>query len=482
MDRQPVVFVQPPASFGNASPCLDDKQFGLGILANAAWLEKNSFAVEGIHIPLMLHRGATADEAIELVLSKDPLFVAIGLNWVHFSLGALETARRLRARRPDLPIVIGGQHAGLFADEIASANRDCVDGVIRGEAEVPLLRIAEALSRERVFPSGVPGLHTGGERALPPLVVEALDSLPVYSYRSLRPEPLQPDVAAISTARGACPFRCAWCIEPVVGKMQGRTKLRFHLPDRIVDQMEALGAEGISRFTIQDAFFVGGDRNLVGLAEALARRGLRPKHLNIFAHPDSFTRVGLEALAGCCELGSMDYGVETGSARVAAMNNRRLDPDEVVARVADAVSLGLEPYSWWMAGLPGEDAEALAETEDLIARTMDVGGIPRWVSPLILFPQTEIHAHPEKYGVKTRFRDFGDYSVFSRITLAEAVMFSEAVAHETAEACRDAITAAALRLRQFIVRNLHRLYEAYAGAVRAPDLAAVEMRIRQSFL
>lgn len=482
MTSDPILFVQPPASFDNPSPCLDDKQFGLGILANAAWLQGRGFAVDGIHIPLMLHHGFSADDAIALILSKSPMLVAIGLNWVHFSRGAIETARRLRERKADLPIVIGGQHAGLFADEIASANAVWVDCVIRGEAEVPLLRLAEALSHGDGIPPAVPGLHTGRMPALSPQVVDDLDSLPVYSYRSLKPRPLQPDVAAISTARGPCPFRCAWCIEPVVGHMQGRTKLRFHSPDRIVDQIEALAGEGITRFTIQDNFFVGGDRKLVALADALTRRGIRPKHLNIFAHPDSFTVHGMSALAACCELGSLDYGVETGSTRVAGINNRRLDPDEVVDRVASAVSLGLEPYSWWMAGLPGEDDAALAETEELIARTMDVGGIPRWVSPLILFPQTDIHLNPDRYGVRRRFEGFSDYAVFSEISLAEAMMFSEAVAHETAEATRDEITAAALRLRRFIVANLHRLHRAYTGARRIPDLADVEARIRQSFM
>lgn len=482
MTSGPILFVQPPASFDNPSPCLDDKQFGLGILANAAWLQGQGFAVDGIHIPLMLHQGFSADDAIALILAKSPMLVAIGLNWVHFSRGAIETACRLRERRPDLPIVIGGQHAGLFADEIAASNAAWIDGVIRGEAEVPLLRLAEALTDRGQIPSGVPGFHTGHAPAQPPQVLEDLDSLPVYSYRGLKPRPLQPDVAALSTARGACPFRCAWCIEPVVGRMQGRTKLQFHSPDRIVDQIEALAEEGISRFTIQDNFFVGGDRKLVSLAEALMRRGVRPKHLNVFAHPDSFTAHGMSALADCCELGSIDYGIETGSTRVAVINNRRLDPDEVVERVASAASLGLEPYSWWMAGLPGEDAAALSETEELIARTMDVGGIPRWVSPLILFPQTDIHLHPERYGVRRRFEGFADYAVFSEIRLAEAVMFSEAVAHETAEATKEEITGAALRLRRFIVANLHRLHRAYAGAARTPDLAGVEIRIRQSFM
>lgn len=477
-----VVFVQPPVSFDNSSPCLDDKQFGLGILANAAWLEKHGFAISCIHIPLLLHGGATARNAIELIVSKSPLLVAIGLNWVHFSQGAIETARRLRAISPGLPIVIGGQHAGIFAEEIAAAYHELIDGVICGEAELPLLRIASALQARQAIPQNLAGLYTGRVSPPVPEVVEEIDSLPVYSYRHMEPPPLQPDVAALSTARGTCPYRCAWCIEPVVGRIQGRAKLHFHSADRIVDQIEFLQSEGINRFTIQDNFFVGRDRNLFGLAEALVRRHVRPDHLNIFAHPESFTSIGMEALAACCQKGSLDYGIETGSVRVAERNNRRLDPDEVVDRIVHAVKVGLEPYSWWMAGLPGEDDAALAETEQLIALTMSAGGIPRWVSPLILFPQTEIHRNPKQFGVRTLFRTFSDYARFSEITLAEALLFSESITHETAEADRDGITAAALRLRHFIVNNLYRLETAYANAQYKPDVHLIEARIRQSFL
>lgn len=68
--RRPVVFVQPPASFDNRAPCLDDKQFGLGILANAAYLQGWGFAPEGFHIPLMLH------EVLPPILLSEPSSIA----------------------------------------------------------------------------------------------------------------------------------------------------------------------------------------------------------------------------------------------------------------------------------------------------------------------------------------------------------------------------------------------------------------------
>jgi hypothetical protein len=293
----PIVFVQPPASFGNKTPCLDDKQFGLGILANAAWLEGHGIPTRGVHIPLSLHYGLSIDDVLALIVGHDPLLVAIGLNWVHFSGGAIETAQALKARRPKLPIVLGGQHAGLFAQEIAQQNANCIDGVILGEAELSLLAICRSLQETGGFPAKLPGLARAEGEVLPPEVVQPIDDLPIYRYSSLRPKPLKTDVAAISTTRGACPFNCSWCIEPVIGRLQGRRKLQFHSARRIVDQIEALTREDIAKFTIQDNFFVGGDTKLVDLANELQRRELKPVHINIFAHPDGFSAEGLLALA-----------------------------------------------------------------------------------------------------------------------------------------------------------------------------------------
>ncbi|MCB1502148.1 MAG: B12-binding domain-containing radical SAM protein [Bauldia sp.] len=453
----------------------------MGILANAAWLESHGYTVSGVHIPLSLHYGFTADDTLNMIVGSDPLLVAIGLNWVHFSDGAIQTAQRIKAKRPACPIIIGGQHAGLFAQEIATQNAHCIDGVILGEAEVPLMLICQSLRETGKLPEKLPGLVRGAEDITPAEVVEPMDGLPVYRYSTLRPHPLQANVGAISTTRGACPFNCSWCIEPVIGRLQGRRKLQFHSADRITDQIDSLMQYGISRFTIQDNFFVGGDKKLVDLANALIKRRLRPAHINIFAHPESYTLQGLEAFSGCCDKASVDYGVETGSRRVATLNNRRLNPDEVVERIANAVSALVEPFTWWMVGLPGEDDQALEETEDLILRTMCVGGIPRWVSPLILLPETPIYRDPARFGVRLRFEGFSEYATFSRATLAEAVMFSHTMTHETREATCDGISAASRRLRKFITDNLHVAESFYASQRLQPDLASVRGRVQQSF-
>lgn len=72
--------------------------------------------------------------------------------------------------------------------------------------------------------------------------------------------------------------------------MQGRGKIDFRSPARIVDQIEALREEGINRFTIQDPFFVEKDRRLVRLADELMRRNVSPT-ISTFSHIPTATHV-----------------------------------------------------------------------------------------------------------------------------------------------------------------------------------------------
>jgi radical SAM superfamily enzyme YgiQ (UPF0313 family) len=476
-----VLLIQPPANLAGTQPCLDDTQYGLGLLALSSWLKQHGYEPLGIHIPLAARQGSTIKQLVELICAQNPLVVAIGLNWVHFSEGAVSLARLIKTAAPSIPVVLGGQHASLFATEIATRHGDAIDGVIVGEAELPLLEICESLVHDGVIGPAVCGFARPDGTASAPRVPD-LQSLPTYSYRALWPRPLDTGVGALSTVRGACPFRCSWCIEPAIGRVQGRPKLTFHSEERIADQIERLTGEGIDRFTIQDAFFVGSDRKLTRLAEVLRARKLRPKHLNVFAHPDSFTADGFRALASCCERASVDFGVETGSPAVASLSHRELDPDSVVTAIRAANEAGVEPYTWWMVGLPGEDAKALEETKQLICRTMDAGGVPRWVSPLILFPKTAIHDRPEDFGVSVKFRTFEDYSRFSRTSLAQAVLFNEVLTHSTACQTEDEIGDASKRLRAFIGEHFDRLTSFYAGASRTPDLAFARGRIASSFL
>lgn len=483
ISTSPVYLLQPPANLSGKSPCLDDQQYGLGLLALASWLEAQGLTVEARHFPLELTAGRALTELLDEITDSSPLLVAIGLNWVHFSQGAIGVAKALKQRQQDLPIVLGGQHVSLFAEEVAQQFAGDIDAVIVGEAEVPLLECCRALSAGRGLHPGIPGLCIAGSQPSPPSVVSQIDDLPTYSYRTMAPtEGPSPVAGALSTTRGACPRNCAYCVEPVIGRIQGRERVEHHSPERLVEQLRRFISEGIRRVTIQDGFFLQGDHGIIQLAEAIRDAGLNLEHFNVFAHPDSYSELGLAALASCAERTSVDFGVETGSNKVAKLVGRSLRKSTFLATLDAAADLGVHAYTWWLVGLPGEDDKTIAETKAFLSETMRAGAVPRWVSPLILLPKTPMHEAAPRYGVTPRFRTFADYSRFSDTSLAEALLFTDLITHSTATSDHDTLRFRAADLRRYVLDEFSLLTAFWAErGSRAPDLCEARQRIAASF-
>jgi radical SAM superfamily enzyme YgiQ (UPF0313 family) len=476
--------VQPPVSLENANPCLDDKQFGLGMLALAAFLRSRGIETFGVHVPLALARGKTVEQVVSEIRQRNPGVFAIGLNWLHFSRGAIQFAQLLKRAVPDALLVVGGQHATLFADALVEVAPDTIDAVICGEAELPLYDICRSYLSSGTIESGIPGviLPQDGLSRRRPCVISDIDSLPLYSYQDLQPGPFDASTAALTTGRGPCPFQCAYCVEPAIGKLQGRDRLVQQSAERIAEQIGSLLDEGKRRFSVQDAFFVGGDKLVIELAAALKRRGLRPAHFNVFAHPGSYTLDGLRALASIADVTSIDYGAETGSSKVAALARRPIDPGRIVPSVEWAVEAGVIPYTWWLVGLPGEDALAMAETKKMILATMLAGAVPRWVSPVILFPQTAIWRDAAQFGLKTLFESFGDYSHFSEQTLAESKVSSNLITHCAADGHPDQILGRCRELNRFISMNMGIVRKFYRERPNrpVPDFSWIDRSITDS--
>src|SRR5450759_4329550 len=74
----------------------------------------------------------------------DPLFVGItAMSGPQIRYG-LDFARRVRAAKPHVPIVWGGVHPTLLPEQTAAS--DFVDVVVRGEAELVVGPLADALA------------------------------------------------------------------------------------------------------------------------------------------------------------------------------------------------------------------------------------------------------------------------------------------------------------------------------------------------
>lgn len=437
-------------------------KIGYGMLHIANFLSESGYSVQVWNVPELYRQGYDEKYLKGLLLRGSPILVGIELNWMHQSLGAIEMARMIKRLSPETPVLVGGTHATILAEEIVNKYSSYIDGVLRGEAE---LSFADCLRRIESGKSieDVSGLTTrsGGRMIVNPVarIIENLDEVPPYSLKKRNPEVVgTPDpelyAPAINTCRGPCFMECVYCIGPKVAELSGRKEYSIHSPSWIVDQLRLLLDEGYSEFYIQDWAYLSNKKTIESIADALVKEGLndRMRHVNLVSAPGFLDRDVIRKLSKA-GVDTIDYGVETGSQRVLDALKRKIDIQKVKDSVKVTAEEGVIPQTWWMTGFPYETWEDVRETAKLIKETLELGSLPFWVTPLIVEPGTELFEKAERYGLRLRMRSFEDYTVFSRTPLRPNAWYPELVTHETTNFSVKDILKASFLLRMLIYRR-----------------------------
>jgi len=108
----------------------------IGLLGLADFLRKNGYSSRIIHLGVEKHKYGEIN--LDRMIAEDqPAMVGLDLHWHFQAYDAIEIAQKLKQAHPEVAIVVGGFTASFFAEEILR-EFDCIDFVIRGDAEVPL--------------------------------------------------------------------------------------------------------------------------------------------------------------------------------------------------------------------------------------------------------------------------------------------------------------------------------------------------------
>jgi radical SAM superfamily enzyme YgiQ (UPF0313 family) len=108
----------------------------VGLLGLADFLRKNHYSTRVVHLGVEKHKYGEVN-LNKIIAEHQPAMVGLGLHW-HFQVfDVIETARKIKQEHPETAVVLGGFTASAFAEEILS-KFDCIDFVIRGDAEIPL--------------------------------------------------------------------------------------------------------------------------------------------------------------------------------------------------------------------------------------------------------------------------------------------------------------------------------------------------------
>jgi anaerobic magnesium-protoporphyrin IX monomethyl ester cyclase len=367
----------------------------------------------------------TPAQAAEAALAQSP--EAIGLTATTPTLPlAAAIARALKARRPELPILVGGPHVSALPAR-SLAEHPAFDLVIRGEGErlLPdlLARLPARADASMEGLSDLQGLawHGGdGEvvdtgiaepiQDLDSLAPPARDLLPMARYRC-------PDSDAFTTllAMRGCPYPCVYCNVP---RQFGR-RMRYRDPELVADEMAAVHRDFGVRFVsfVDDTFTT--DRAWVdAFMAALHRRGL-PRILRwiCLTRADLVDRPLLHEMrrAGCVRV---EFGIESGSAAGRAFLDKRLAPGAIERAFDDAHAVGLSTMGFIILNIPGETAQDIAATFAL-ARRADPDYLQ--VSFLTPYPGTPLWDHAQREGW-VRTEDWSQYSFLNDAVLEHGTL------------------------------------------------------------
>ena len=406
---QEVVLIAPPRNF--KEPRISgysgfSKNLGVGYLA--AVLRDHGIKVsvldafaEGIDsfVPVdrpngRVYRCGLPTEGILSRIPASTRWVGISVPFSNVAEITFDLARALKARRPEVQVVLGGVHPSTFPE--VCLQQQGVDFVIEGEGEFSLLALVRGEDR-----ASIPGLWWRGAGGavrkpaksarvmdLDKIPFPAWDLLPMDRYFSVSPRGNR-EYRALSliTSRG-CPYDCTFCsIHPISGR-----NWRARSPENVLAEVAAAVKRfGINHLEIED------DNFTLDRARALAiLRGLRSvapgltwaAHNGIRVDTLDDELLGAIRDSGCRQL---NLAIEHGSTAVLKAMNKKLSLQKVEEVVRTCGRMDIPCVGFCIVGHPGEDATAFRESY-LFFRHLRACGLSA-IAPFIVnaYPGTELH-------------------------------------------------------------------------------------------
>ena len=371
--------------------CANPKQtyreypLGVGLLATALRRQDCEVAIHDQNV-----EGQDDDLLWDRIRRFSPEIVGLSVITPAYP-AAQRQIRRLRREFPQVVIVVGGVHAGLFPEDLLA---DGANAIVLGDGRDAMTALVNRWGRERPY-EGLPGavclgpdgrpLRTAGQQqqslaAEPEIIDRNVYNLPLYTHHSM-------------LASLGCPYRCTFCCNYSGTVLTRKTILLSY--DRLCREMHYLA----ERYAAQQVFFVDDvfllkPANVLGFCRRLEQEHL-PMQWIAQMRADTLGPGVAEAMsaAGCRRI---CLGVEAGSEAILRRTAKGIDRETTCRgrpqreRRRSAVKTG------WIVGLPG----TLQEQYESLAFMCELRPHEISIHQFIPFPGTEYYRRPGDYGLR----------------------------------------------------------------------------------
>ncbi|MFW9879876.1 MAG: B12-binding domain-containing radical SAM protein [Candidatus Thorarchaeota archaeon] len=250
-----ILLLNPPQVYNKGENPFVVFPLGLGYIA--ALLKEKNFDVkvldcigEGFNIKTQIHNGYLlglkfADIRKRIMQIKPDIILISCLFSIQYQL-VLRLASMIKSLNKDIKIVVGGFHVSALPEK-ALKNEE-IDFVLMGEGELPTIKLAEAISKNKSF-CKIRGIgYKKNNRIyinkkldlvadLDKLPFPALDMFPIENYLNSNYKhtllPSKRRTIEIITSRG-CPIGCSFCASHVVSGKKWRARSVKNIIDEII--------------------------------------------------------------------------------------------------------------------------------------------------------------------------------------------------------------------------------------------------------
>ena len=412
----------------------------MGVLALVDLLCREGYETEVVHLGVQWIEDK-GFSLLDYIAQKRPRIVALSLFWHPQSYEVLAWARRIKEAFPEVFVLLGGMTASYYHREIME-HFPWVDAIIRGEGEIPLLQLAEAVMGDRTLKT-IPNLTWRGEGR----IVE--NPLDYVASQAIVDELCFTNFALLKNHR----TYIDWVLMPffVKGFSKERNRLFFSLKSPMLDLMIGRGCpvnctwcgggKDAQRFIAgrRRVIFRDVERVLDSIREAL-RWGYETMHICFDPYPRRpdyylklFSRIREERLK--VEFFFESYGLptrefidsfartfgprsllalspESGSEEVRRRNKGYSYTNQELWECLEYIKeKEIKVDLFFAIGLPFEHEADLEETARLIARIRrhfpNVQGIRTFT--IEMEPGAPWHLQPERFGIETTLKTFMDF-------------------------------------------------------------------------
>lgn len=348
------------------------------------------------------------------ILDRADEFDVIGFSSITASYRTADRmARRIRQEYPDIPLILGGNHAWVRHEEVL--RESVFDILVHREGEQTTLELLRTMERNMPIEdvAGISFIREGKILKTPDRPRMDRSVLPMIGYEHLEDnfssEELGGDgrisipISRVTPLTG-CTNDCVWCADFWKPKVTGQN------PDRFRAEVTYLMERRNSRF-----FYLGTHDFLHHLDRAMEiaelMGSLRPEmhweaqtRVNPAATREHFRKLR-EADCRC-----LHVGVESANQELLRIMGKNIRIPEVMRMLEYAREEGIETHTYWLVGSPLETYETARQTIETMSQWLRTGlSSTAEINMLVGYPGTDFYEHRQNYGITWVDPDYSHY-------------------------------------------------------------------------